>query len=408
MNRFWPSVNALACSAFVLLFVAAQVLAQAQNEKVLGTVNSVSGSSVTIASDDGKQTTVVLTGSTRILRASPGQNQLQGATPASASEIEMGDRLLARGQSSGESRLAASLVILMKKSEIAERQKQERDEWRRGIGGIVREVNPAAKTITIANAFEASGKPILIHTSGTTVVRRYSPDSVNFEDSKPGSFDEIKPGDQLRARGTRNGDGTEFSAEAMVSGRFRYIAGTVISVDQATNTITVLDLAAKKPLTTKVNAASDLRKLPPPVAQMIAIRLKPAGTSGDPVKSPGGSEPNHPRPGNIEAGRAGRQPGGDHGPETESKGAGNGANNRQGDFQQMLNRLPTISIGDLQKGQAVMLVSTEGSASSRPTVIKVLAGVEPLLTAAPSTATATSILSPWNLGAAAGGDAASQ
>jgi hypothetical protein len=75
----------------------------------------------------------------------------------------------------------------------------------------------------------------------------------------------------------------------------------------------------------------------------------------------------------------------------------------------MLNRLPSISIGDLERGQAVMLVATEGSASSRPTAIKVLAGVEPILTAAPNPTTASSILSPWNLGATAGGaDAAIQ
>jgi hypothetical protein len=71
----------------------------------------------------------------------------------------------------------------------------------------------------------------------------------------------------------------------------------------------------------------------------------------------------------------------------------------------MLNRLPNISIRDLEKGQAVMLVATQGTASSQPKAIKVLAGVEPILTAAP---TPTSILSPWNLGVTAVGDAAPQ
>ena len=45
----------------------------------------------------------------------------------------------------------------------------------------------------------------------------------------------------------------------------------------------------------------------------------------------------------------------------------------------MLSRMPTVSISDLQKGEAVMLVATEGSASSSPTAITLLTGVEPIL-----------------------------
>jgi len=82
------------------------------------------------------------------------------------------------------------------------------------------------------------------------------------------------------------------------------------------------------------------------------------------------------------------------------------------DFQQMLSRMPAISISDLNKGDAVMLVATEGTSSSGPTAIKLISGVEPLLSAAPAGAGAAMILSPWNLGGEAsgtgGGDSATQ
>ena len=78
------------------------------------------------------------------------------------------------------------------------------------------------------------------------------------------------------------------------------------------------------------------------------------------------------------------------------------------DFQQMFSRMPAVSVSDLNKGDAVILVATEGSSSSGPTAITLLAGVEPILSAAPAGTSAATILSPWNLGVQSGGDAATQ
>lgn len=73
-----------------------------------------------------------------------------------------------------------------------------------------------------------------------------------------------------------------------------------------------------------------------------------------------------------------------------------------GDLQQMLNRLPAVKLGELQKGEAVMIVSTEGAVSGEVTAITLLGGVEPILQA-PSGAQAMT-LSPWSLSAPAEGD----
>jgi hypothetical protein len=74
------------------------------------------------------------------------------------------------------------------------------------------------------------------------------------------------------------------------------------------------------------------------------------------------------------------------------------------DFQQMLSRMPTVTLGDLHKGDAVMIVTTEGSASSAGTAITLLSGVEPILQAAPNGSEAM-MLAPWSLGGAPAGDA---
>jgi len=341
--------------------------------------------------------------SARIVRAKPGESDLKSATLIHVSDIQVGDRVATRGQPGEGNSLTASAAIVMAHGDLAERQQQDREEWRRGIGGIVKEVNPAAETVSIANSLQTSGKPIVVHVSNQTTLLRYAPDSVKFDDAKPGTLDQIKPGDQLRARGTKNAEGSEFTASAVVSGTFRDIAGIVVSTDAVNKTVTVNDLTTKQPVVVKVSDDSLLRKLPPPVATIIATRLKgaAAGTPGQPGAQ-GPQATSGPRPSGDSGGLGG--------PAANAPG-GQGRNWRAGggppDFQQMLNRMPAVSLSDLNKGDAVMLVATQGSSSSAPIAITLLAGVEPILSAAPSGARASTILSPWNLGEPAGGQDAS-
>ena len=111
------------------------------------------------------------------------------------------------------------------------------------------------------------------------MIRRYAPDSVKFDDAKPSSLTEIHPGDQLRARGNRTADGAELAAEEMVTGSFRNLAGIINSVDASQGTISVQDLLSKKPARVKITQDSQLRKLPPEMAQRIAARLKAAAAT---------------------------------------------------------------------------------------------------------------------------------
>jgi hypothetical protein len=383
-----------------------------------------------LTTDSGEQS-ITFADAARIVRAVPGQTDLKTATPIAVSDIQVGDRVFARGQAGEGNALVVSSAIVMKLSDIVDKQQRERDEWRKGVGGIVKEVDAAANTISIANAMVASGKPIVIHVSSETTIRRYAPDSVKFDDAKPGALDQIKPGDQVRARGNKNADGTEFTAQAIVSGAFRDIAGTVVSTDSANNTVTVTDLATKKPVVVKVTADSQLRKLPQMVAMGIAMRLKGgtpgAAAAGAPGQGGGnwngGGQGYRRGAGNTDgtaaagsgaggsdgsgSGRAGAGERPDPGPGGPGMQSGPGGNWRGGgggtpDFQQMLSRMPAVAVSDLNKGDAVMLVATEGSAASGPTAITLLAGVEAILTAAPAGTSASTILSPWNLSAPAG------
>jgi hypothetical protein len=432
------STSAIALPLILLLVAAAS--AQTPIAKAVGTVKSVTATSIVLATDSGAEQTVTFADAARIVRAVPGQTDLKTATPIAVSDIQVGDRVFARGQAGDGNAVVAASAIVMKHSDIADRQQQERDEWRKGVGGIVKAVDPAASTITIT----AAAKPVLIHLSAETSIRRYAPDSVKFDDAKPGTLDQIKSGDQVRARGTKNTDGSEFTAQAIVSGAFRSIAGTVISTDAANNTVTITDLATKKPVVIKVTADSQLRKLPPMVAMGIAMRLKggtpgaagagAAAGQGAPGQGQGGGQGNWRGGANTggtsgaaggtapgASGMGGSSPGAGSGAPGTGQGQGGGSGWQGGagggwrggagggtpDLQQILGRMPVLAVTDLNKGDAVILVATEGSATSGPTAITLVAGVEPILTAAPPGVSASTILSPWNLSAGpagAGGD----
>jgi len=355
--------------------------AQNTAKQVIGTIQAISGSTITLKPDTGADVSVTVQGAVRVLRVAPGQTDLKTATPIQLSDLQVGDRILVRGTPSADGQsLSATAIVAMKRSDVEAKQQQEREDWqKRGIGGLVSAVDPSAGTITISVTAAGGTKNVAVHTAQATIFRRYAPDSVQFDDAKPSSLAEIKAGDQLRARGARNADGTEFTAEEIVSGAFRNIAGTISNVDAATNALTVMDLATKKPVVVKISAQSQLLKLPPQMAQGMAMQLKGGGRGGAGGDGAGAAE----------SGRGGgAQAGGGAG---NGRGAGRGA----ADLQQVMNRIPKATLADMQKGDAVMIVSTEGTNSGGVTAITLLSGVEPILQA-PSGQSMT--LPPWNLG----------
>jgi len=367
---------------------------QATATRSLGTVKTISGKSITLTTDSGSDISVLLQDGARLLRVEPGEKDLKNAVALELQDLQPGDRVLVRGKMAddGKSLLAASLIA-MKKMDIAQKQAREREEWqKRGLGGLVSAVDPSSGTITITTTALGASKSVAVHVSQNTQLRRYAPNSIKFDDAKSAPIGEIRAGDQLRARGSRNADGSELAADEVVSGSFRNIAGTIASIDSAAGTITVMDLAAKKPVVIKVTGESQLRKLPPPMAQRIAARLK--GTSADAPPAAAGPTPK----GTAEPSATNGTGAAHSGSRPDSGQSAQGPS----DLQQALSRMPAASLSDLNKGDAVMVVATPGTQDGGVTAITLLAGVEPILEASPKGG--QSILSPWSL-SSPGGDA---
>jgi co-chaperonin GroES (HSP10) len=344
---------------------------------------------MTLATDAGKSVSVTLADSVRIVQLPVGSTDLKAATPIKLADIAVGDRVLVTGKAGdAEGQFAASRVILMKSTDIADKRAKEQADWqKRGSGGIVNAVDAASTTLTVTEG----AKKVQVKTTGTTIFRRYSGDSVKFEDAVAGTFAQVQPGDQLRVRGAKSDDGMTIDAEEIVSGSFKNLAGTIATINAADGTITLKDLATKKTMTVKVTANSDLRRLPERAATMFAARAK-GGAAGAAAGTP---------PADGATAGAGRGPGPGAGAGSGGPGGPGGMGRSAGmDLSQMLARLPNETIADLKVGEAVMIVASQASPSSTSvTAVTLLTGVEPILAASPSGSPMT--LSPWSVGGGA-------
>lgn len=380
----------LVCMALALcgaLNTAALAQEPAAAKSVYGTVTKVDAAAkeFVMKADSGGEISVTLAPKNTIRKVPLGEKDLRKAPPIEFSEIAVGDRVLARGRESEDQKsIAAAVIAVMSSSDVAKKQAEDRADWdKRGVNGIVTGVSADSVTLNVRTL--AGAKTVTVIPTAKTIVRRYTTDSVKFADAKESTLAEIKVGDQVRARGDKSEDGSKLTAEEIVSGTFKTIAATVVSIDAAHSQMVVKDLETKKTLVVKVNADSNMKRLSDQMAQMIARRVHPE---------------------NFEGRGGGRGEGGGRGqggpPPEGARGGwqgGRGGGGRGGDLQQMLDSQPAVALADLKVGEPIVVSSAVGASADHIMAITMLAGVEPILR---SPGRPEMSLGGWNLGG--GGD----
>jgi hypothetical protein len=389
--------------------------------RFIGAITGINGTTITVKTDAGQSYQVEVPSAAQIKRIAPGQKDLSTAETIQFTDLAVGDRALIKLDPAATSGTSQALqIIAIKQSDVAAKQQKDREDWQRnGVGGLVKSIDPASGVIVLTSGAGATAKTITVHTTSATMLKRYAPASIRFDAATAAPIDAIHAGDQLRARGAKSADGVSIDAVEVVSGTFRNISGTISSTDPASSTLVVKDLTTKKQVTIHITPDVQMRKLSDRMAAFLAMRLK--GTSGGGGGWNGAGQGNGSQAGGAPSGSAGagqraaggqgagqgagQGPGGG-GQWTGQGGAGQGAAGLGaggGDPQQMLSRAPTIQLVDLKKGDAVMIVSTDGATDV--TAITLVAGVEPLLEAP----AASSLLNNWSMGGGAGGaEAAAQ
>ena len=329
---------------------------------------------LTIKTDAGSVVTVTVNDKTTYKKLAPGEQTLTNATDITFTDIAEGDRVMARGTVAEDRKsVPAAQVIVMTKGDLAKKQEAERLEWRRrGILGVITALKPDTKEITIIHRTMAGQQSVVIPVSEKTEMKRYAPDSIKFGDAKPSTFTELKVGDQLRALGDRTEDPLRFNPQKVVTGSFRTVGGVVTAVDPATGELKINELEKKTTLTIVVKQDAVLRKFPADMAAMMGgFGRGPGGPGG----APGGGQPAQGQPQGGQ-GQPAARPQGPGGP-----GGGPGGPGGRGSFNinDMLERLPVISVADVKVGDTIIVSSTQGVDPTRLTAISLVAGADTLL-----------------------------
>jgi len=316
---------------------------------------------LTIKTDAGSVVTVTLSDRTTYKKLAPGEKSLTNATDLTFADLGEGDRVMARGTVSDDHKSVPALqIIVMTKGDLAKKQEAERLEWRRrGILGVITALKPDTHEITISNRTMAGTQAVVIPVSDKTEMRRYAPDSIRFADAKPSNFSELKVGDQLRALGDRTEDPLRFNPQKVVTGAFRTVGGVVSSVDRTTGEIHIKELEKKTPLTIVIKQDAVLRRFPSEMGMMGGMGRPGGGAPGGGGAAPAG--------GGAQA-------------QQRPAGGGPGGGGRPGfNINDMLERLPTISIADVKVGDTIIVSSTQGVDPTRLTAISLVAGADTLL-----------------------------
>jgi hypothetical protein len=340
----------------------------------IGTVTEINAAEkkLTIKTDAGASVVIPLDDKTHFLKIAPGEKDLKKATDSTVGEVKDGDRISARNRKLDGGGLGpATTVLVMTKEELAKQNEKTQEEWQKnGLMGTVTVVNPATKEVTI-KLIGTDPKLVVIEPAEKVNVRRYAADSVQFADAKPSTVAEIRVGDTVRVLGKKSDDGARVEPEEIVYGTFTRQAGTITAINAAAGTVTMKDLTTKKLVVVKINSATVLKKLPEQMAQGLA-RIQQAKAAGGAGAQPASFNGEGRGQGDGQGRGQGRGPGGP------------GGGGMRLDPARALERAPVITLADLKNGDAVMISSSSEPDAPTVTAITLVAGVEPLLTAAPT------------------------
>jgi hypothetical protein len=365
-------VSLLLAFALLLLNVSgmAQGRPEARSRGVLGEVQAMDPETRTITIQTANETLQIrLGGDISLLRVKPGERTLENAEPISPTQISNGDRVFVQGLTALAGGFhQARRIVVMSQAEIARKQEYEREEWRRrGIAGVVEAADPNLRQLSIRIPGREAGQFLLLEAPEGTQFLRYAPDSVKFSDAVPSDFGAIKIGDQVRALGEMSSDGTRYAAEILVSGTFTVVGGPILAMEPD-GRVKIENLLTQAPLTVIVLPDSVIKRVPPGFAQMLAMRAGgEAGEAGE-----------RPQMRGSRRGAQGGPPGGRR-PSGDMPRRGEGGSRPPRDLSEMMERLPAITLEELEPGDFILVSSTAGRDPSTVTAIQVVAGLDALM-----------------------------
>ncbi len=367
LNKFLP--------AFFSVLFAATISAQTPGTKpsaLTGDVVSINATLLVLQTKDGALN-VAITSATEFKKVPPDNPKLSAATAAAESDISVGDKLLVTGILSEDKKsLPARAVYLMTKSDIAQRNQADTQRWAtRGISGKVASANKDTGQLAIEVRGLSGMQTVTVTPRSGAKFLRYKQDSVQYSEAVAGTISNVQAGDMVRALGERSSDGLSFSAEEIITGAFRTVAGTVKSINADGTEIVISELQSKKDVTISIGRGSTLKKFP----EEMAMRM--AGNGGGQAGTGQGQGGGRPASAGVPSAPASAAQVAGSGQGRPGMGGG-----PRGGIDDMYERFPVITAAELKAGDMIAVSSSKSGVEDRITAIKLLAGVEPFVRAA--------------------------
>ena len=344
---------------------------------LLGQVESVDAASRTLKMkvEDGASLTIALAEKGTVMKVAPGEKSLQNAVTISFDGIAAGDRVLVRGGARTENRVEGALrVVIMAQTDLAARNESEQRAWReRGIAGTLISADPAngqfilqTANRAMAAAGAAAAPVTLVVDAKKATLHRYSDTSVKFDDARPAGITDMAAADQVRVLGTRSEDGKQVTAERVVFGSFKTMALAIEKIDPASGTMSVKDLESNHKFTIAIAPGASIRRIPAEMAAMFGGAGRP-GAMGGGMGAPAGGR---------SAGARGQNPGTAPAMGMGGRGPGGGGPRGGRGMEDIVERMPAITVADLKKDDWVGAVVGRIDASGRAVAFNMLAGIE--------------------------------
>ncbi len=303
-----------------------------------------SGKTLTVKTDFG-EVEIIATDASALMRIPPGETSTAKASKISFSDIVVGDRLFARVNDPEAGKpLRATQIVVSAKSASGARDRIQ--EFRaRGVAGRVTEINPQTKQIGVLARVRDGIGTVNIDASGKVRFFHYAADSVSVADARASSLSELRVGDQLRALGNKSDDGMHLTAEEIIFGSFKRTGGVITQVDASRNQMKVRHPQTGETTTIALGQRSSMRRITPEIIAAYEearrrVTSVPASAQTSDRRAP----------------------------------------SRGRSFQEMIESLPVVSLGDLKKGDTVFVVGTHEQDQSRLTAITLLTGNAEFLT----------------------------
>jgi hypothetical protein len=390
------ALSVVAVSGLMQNTASAQAPATSVYTTIQGTITKVdlAGKVISIKTETG-DTTVKFSALTKVMELAPGEADTKKATPLKPEDISVGDHILARAQTKDLTGLPAGFLYINRASDIAKENAAKAQEWQtQAVSGFAESVDSSGKKITmkVKGTGGAPDRDVVLDMSGPVSYQRFSDKTFEYERTDGSA---VKAGDHLRVLGSKNADVTQIKVTDLAADAIKQIGATIKSIDPATGMITATD-TGKKPVTITIRTATKVKRLDDPTALMIARIVNPSfqggGVGRGAGRGAGGGAGAGAGDGAGAGGGGGRGFGaggqaGGGAPGGSGFGGRGGGRGRGGaaQIQNLIDQQPDAKIGDLKPGEPIIVSGPSSPDSSSFSAMMVLAGVDPILRAAPST-----------------------